>query len=583
MAAIRHVRIENFRGFARFETALPSHAVLVGEPGAGRSDLIEALIRTLDPDSLRRRHGADLDLNGLDTSRPAVVEVSVGDLTEDVRSALFTYLEFWDRRTESIASSLPAGVTPDPVRYEWIVRIAYRFAIEEGQPAEVVYFPKFADPSRGGFPRVSADQRSLIPFFWQRGMNMVPLDLAGRGELRSLIDRGTGEDFSEAAERFMSAVETAAAGFSSQFRVAAALEAVLAPLRAVRRFDEKRPGAEIIRFLPDGGAPSGLLRSMAAAISLRDSPEHFPAVRQGATLLAALRGGALHAAASAVKGAIIAVDDFGGEFDPFLARHLAGEMRRTAGQLIVATHSSAVASMFGTDEVVRLYRSNGTRQVARGRKSKTRQDRISARYLSSSLVEAFNASAVVIVEGYHDRMGYGALTERAVASGKLTSLDAAGITFAEAGGQGDAPKVALAARELGIFTIVLLDNDEEAPAATDADVQACLIAADAVVRLPAKMAIEELLLDGVSDGELVQVFGELNRAFSDLALTPGWENFVGKDLRQVLARTLHKRPGSLHASYVWELTESALPARAIGAISRVREIAVSRSSGLTEL
>jgi hypothetical protein len=583
MAAIRHVRIENFRGFGNFQSAIPTHAVLVGEPGSGRSDLIEALIRTLDPDVLSRRHGSDLDLHGLNQAQPAIIEISIGDLTDGVRNALFNHLEYWDRQTESVVTSLRAGVTPDPDRYEQIVRFAYRLAFEEGQPTEVIYYPKFADPARSSFPRVSREERSVIPFFWQRGMNTRPLDLAGRGELRSLIDRETGEDFTDAADRFMKAVEAAAASFSSQERVAAALQAILTPLRPVRRFEDARPGADLVRFLPDGGAPSGLLRSLAAAVTLRDSPEHFPALRQGSTALAALRGGALHAAADAVEGAIVAIDDFGGEFDPFLARHLAGELRRSASQLVIATHTPAVTSVFATEEIVRLYWNAGSRQVARVGRPTSRQDRISARYLTSSLVEAFNASVVVVVEGHHDRMGYAALIERAVTARRLLPLDAAGITFVEAQGQGETAKVARAARALGIFAIALLDNDKGTPAATDAEVQACLAAASGVVRLPSGMAIEQLILQGVSDAELVRVFTELGRAFGDLALPSDWTKVTGPALARVLAGTLHNRPGSLHASYLWELSDNELPGSAIAALDQIRTVAVARQTGLTEL
>jgi putative ATP-dependent endonuclease of OLD family len=583
MTTVRHVKIENFRGFASFETAFRTHVVLVGEPGAGRSDLIEGLIRTLDPESLRGRRGTELDLHELDRSRPAMVEVTIGDLSDGVRSALFNQLEFWDRETETLVTALPAGAAPEPPRHEPVVRFGYRLAIEDDQPSELVFYPKFADPSRGSYPRVSGNERSLIPFFWQRGLTSKPLDLAGRGELRGLIDRQTGEEFGDSVDRFMSEVETAAAAFSSQDRVAAALEAVLAPLRSVRRFDETRSAAELIAFLPDGGAPSGLLRSLAAAITLLDSPEHLPAVRHGATLLAALRGGTLQAVASAIDGAIVAIDDFGGEFDPFLARHLAGELRRSAGQLIAASHSPAVASAFATDDVVRLHRTAGVRLASRASIPSTRADRISARYLTSALVEAFNASAVAIVEGHHDRLAYRAVAERAVAIGRLSSLDAAGITFVEAEGDGEAPKVARAARDLGIFAIVVLDNDRGEPAATDTEVQSCLATADAVVRLPPRTAVEDLLLDGVPDAELVRVFRELDLAFGDLALPLNWDSLPTADLRRLLSKTLHNRPGSLHAAYVWELDEAQLPATGIATLERLRAVAIGRQTGLVEL
>src|SRR5262245_24906156 len=112
MAAIRHVRIQNFRGFVEFSTPLPCHAVLVGEPGAGRSDLIEAVIRTLDPEALRRRQATELDISEPSRGKPATVEVTIGDLSESARSSLFNQLEFWDRESELVVTEMRAGMTP---------------------------------------------------------------------------------------------------------------------------------------------------------------------------------------------------------------------------------------------------------------------------------------------------------------------------------------------------------------------------------------------------------------------------------------------------------------------------------------
>ena len=126
-------------------------------------------------------------------------------------------------------------------------------------------------------------------------------------------------------------------------------------------------------------------------------------------------------------------------------------------------------------------------------------------------------------------------------------------------------------------------NDAGASAATDLVVQRCMPAADAVIRLPARMAIEALFLDGIPDPELVRVFRELSAAFGDLALPANWDQQSGADLRSTLKRTLHDRPGSLHASFIWELNEATLPARAIEVLECIRRTAGSRTNGLVEL
>ena len=48
---VARVRLHRFRGYAEQVITPARHAVVVGEPRAGRSDLIMGLRRTLDPRS----------------------------------------------------------------------------------------------------------------------------------------------------------------------------------------------------------------------------------------------------------------------------------------------------------------------------------------------------------------------------------------------------------------------------------------------------------------------------------------------------------------------------------------------------
>jgi len=55
------LEIRNFRGFNSAQILPAGHVLLSGEPGAGRSDVIEALDRVFSPDSARARLPSDLD------------------------------------------------------------------------------------------------------------------------------------------------------------------------------------------------------------------------------------------------------------------------------------------------------------------------------------------------------------------------------------------------------------------------------------------------------------------------------------------------------------------------------------------
>jgi putative ATP-dependent endonuclease of the OLD family len=586
MAGIRQFKATSFRGFEQFVVPFRRHAALIGEPGAGRSDLIEGIIRVLDPDHVRSRPGLDLDFYNLDTTKPAEVELVIGDLDAGALAGLSRHLEVWDADSETFVPVLPSGSAFDPRIHQRVVRLTYRLFEDADQITELVYLPKFSDPAAGVFDRASRVQRELIPFYWQRGAQARPLDLAPRGQFRRVIDSQTvGRDFRDVVEEFITQVETAATAFSSDERVAAALTAALASLRDVRRFDPASPASDLISFLPDGGAASGLLRSLAAAISLQSGPRLFPAARHGATLNAALRAGMLHAMATSQPNAIVAVDEFGTELDAHLARHLAAELRLRSGQFITAPRGSDAVTAFQPDEIVRLHWVGAARMSASGIRARTKEQRIDARYYVETLIPALGSSAVVVVEGIGDDLALRAVADRARESGVVGSFDGAGLALIAAPqGKGSIPKVARAARQLGLFVVAVFDNDGGGSAVADADLQSALREADVVVRLPDRMAIERLILTDVGDAELVRVWSELDLALGGLALPSGWASKTGRDLVQALVPVLHGRSGVLHATYVWQLDAASLPPAAIMTLQEIRRLATSRAGvGLVEL
>ena len=585
MATIRHIKVEHFRGFAAFETVLRDHAVLVGEPGAGRSDLLEAIGRVLDPDSLRQRRGSEMDFANADVSEDVFIELTIINLTPAITTALTRYLEVWDTYDDELRNAFTRGEVFDPDRHLVAVRFGYRLWSDADQLHETIYWPKFADRAAGLYPPVRQIEREQIPFVFQRGLGTRPLDLAPRGDFRNAVSQQpAAAGFAAAVETFMGSVEAGAAVFAADPAVSSALEEVLSEVRQARRLHETRPATDILTFLPDGGSEAGLLRTLEAAATIDGAPPNLPMSRHGASLLATMRGGLLAAAASRVEGTIVVVDDLGGEVDPHLARHLAARIRRAAGQLIAATRSGLVVEAFAPDEVLRLHMTAGVRSASAGQRPRTKPQRLAARYYARYLVPALHASAVVIVEGHTDRLGFGTLADRGRDERRLGSFDAAGVAIIEAGTNGQAPRLAEAARTLGIFAIVLLDNETGAPAAGDPVVASCVAAADAVVRLPPRVSVERALLNGVPDAELVRVFQEIDLAVGGLTLPTGWDQLAGAALVTTLARVMHDRTGSVHAIYVDALDPTRLPPVGLHALEEVLRIARNRAPiGLIEL
>jgi putative ATP-dependent endonuclease of OLD family len=578
MPVIRQASFRHFRGFEDFTTHLPAHAVLVGEPGAGRSDLVEGLIRVLDGDYWRSRRGDQLDFYDLDTSVPAEVELTIGELSKAAQDALEYNVEYWDKEDGLVIEEFADPSQMDEERHEPVLRLTYRLSEgDDGRLDEIVYWAKSgADNPQA----VRSASREHIPFLWQRGWSSRPLDLSGRGDLRELIDAQAGAPFDEAIEAFVAAVGDAAKVFSEHERVGTALDELMTGLRPLRRFDPEARASDVLRFMPDGGASSGLLRSLAAAATLKDGPALLPVARHGSSVSAALRGSLLLAGARQQPGAIVVIDELSSDLDPSLAGYIARQLRHDAGQLIMTTHVPGVASVFETDEIVRLHWKNGSRAVAIGRRPVSKPDRIAQRYFGYQILPALSASAVVVCEGPGDRIAIDALIQKTTGMASIPSLDAASIEVIEANGCGEVVKVVEQARALGIYTIALFDDDNPAGAPNSPEVTATLPVADVVLRLPPQTAIERLLLVGVPDAEIVRVVSALPKQ----PARTDWETLTGAALVETVRVLLHDEKGPLHASFVREIDLTLLSANSLKLLPRIHSLATKRTeTGLVGL
>ena len=131
---IARVEITRFRGFESFVLLPRAHVVVVGEPRAGRSDLIAALRRVLEPRTVSMRP-SEWDVfrplpeapssEGDEKATPLTsVEISMLELADETEQALQDRLELLNPTTGELADvdanddaelGYPAAVLP-PVR-----------------------------------------------------------------------------------------------------------------------------------------------------------------------------------------------------------------------------------------------------------------------------------------------------------------------------------------------------------------------------------------------------------------------------------------------------------------------------------
>jgi hypothetical protein len=580
------LEFRNFRGFENAVIKPSGHVALVGEPGAGRSDVIEGLERVLWPDAVRARVPTDLDFFRKDRSRRAEVELVLGDLDAELEQRFFDHLELWDREAGAIVEELGDPQLVDREKYDLAVRMCYRISwnTAEDEAEHWVDYPKSSSPDAGLIDRVPRADREAIPFAGRSTGR--PLDLSSRGVFRRLLEESPGDDFGKALEALAADIEKLAEGFSGTGQLAGALGRVLDAARIPLGLPDDKSASEVVKFMPEGGSIAGLARSLGAAVDLLDGPGALPLARHGSTVAAVLT--VAQAMASVGGKGIVAIDDFGEGLDASATQHFAACLRRAVGQLWLSSRRSHAVEAFLPEEIVRLARErpSGRRKVFYGRAPKTKAERLAARHLTLQLLPSMASRAVLVLEGPHDRAAFSALAQR-LFEGEGVPLPAArGIGMIDAGagdssgGSSAVPRLAAAARDLGLRAVALIDHDR-AVEQVQRELEANLKCADAVVRLPEGCAIERALLSGLSDDAIKGALRDVGAAF-DALVPPNLDDLSSEKLHAAAVKALKDR-GGVHAQFIQALPAGQLPPLARRALQEGIAAATGATSGLVQL
>jgi hypothetical protein len=542
------------------------------------------LTRVLSADSTRARSATELDFFGQDIRQRAEVEVTLGDLQTDGEQMFLDHLEVWDRKAADLVDELADPALIDRQQYELVVRLCYRISWipEEDQADHWVDYAKSSDPDAGIIDRVGRQEREWMPF-----ANVQPrvrvLDLGSRGGFRRLVESTSGNDFAQAVGNLEDEIERLAGEFSHSAQMSSALDRIVDPVRLPIAVPAGTAAADLVRFLPEGGSMTGLIRSLSPSLDLQDGQGALPLARQGSTVEAML--GTAEAWATAGSGGIVIGDDFGEYLDAGSAQHLAAVMRQSSGQVWLSTRRAAVADAFELEEVTRLSKAPAGRSVAYGRNPTSKPERIATRAISIQIFPALTSRAVVTVEGPHDRAALTAVALKmqreaniALPSAHRISLIDAGVTDGS-GGSSSVPRLSRAAREFGLFTIGVIDQDAPGQQ-TDAELAENLAAADAVIRFPTRCAIEYALLQGLDPDLVKQIVQQFAGEFG-FTLEPGFAALQDNAVRSAVSKILKKQ--NLHAQFVQALPINVFPALVQRALKEVVRVASGRITGHVQL
>lgn len=579
---IFEVSLRRFRGFEDLTVQPVGHVALIGEPRAGRSDLVEGLRRVLTSDGVRHTTPSELDFWMLDTDERAEVEVVLGDLGPDLEQDFLDHLEAWDVDEGTLAAPSPPTESVTGGGTTWVLRLCYRAEWDDDQEQAThwVDFPDESDPASDTYARVPRRLHDLLPVVVVETRGR-PLRLGPRSDFRRLLERADSGSLGDAFDDLVDSVAGAGEALAKTADIKASVGAVLKPVEGPLGIDATDD--TLVQFVPEGGSLSGVLRTLQPSINL-GPPGHLPLHRHGATASALVQAGEAIAALGEA-GVVVLVDDFGEDLDSISARHLASAFCEHAGQAWISTRRSAAVEAFPPEDIIRLHLKSGVRHAAQIEQLTTKADRVAARHLSLQLLPAASAAVVAIVEGPHDRAALEALADRRLRRSKKVLPAAYGITIIDAGvvdGSGGASAVARLARlakRLGFHTIAVIDGDKGVDGNNALD--AAADAADRVIRLPDGFAIERALIEGLSDAAVLGTLRIVCDTF-DVAVAPDLDTLTGRDLVKTVVAVL-KKSGGLHAQFVDLLPPKSDPPTLRGILEAIIESGQDRLDGVHQL
>ena len=581
---IRRLIIRHFRGFSGITVKPSGNVVLMGEPGAGRSDIINAISRVLDPNVIRAATTTELDFHQRNITEPIEIEVIIGGLNAELEQHFLDYLEVWNIETDQL---LEECETPEDINGEnqkWVLRLAYRgqWATEQERCEEWVYYPKYSDSASQSFRRISLTDIERLGFTHLSYDSGKILDLGTRGAFRKIVEQSSGGDFATALARYVQEVADAAARFTNSDQVKLALDEVITSLYEILRM-QSTDLSQHVEFSPEGGSPSGLLRSLGPTIDLGGGGGALPAWRQGSTIGSLFRLAESLALSSGSEN-IVAIDDLGNGMDAASATHLGAIIRSTAGQAWITTRLPSVAEIFEPVEVIRLSRTlDGTRFACQGSTPTNRSEVIAAKHWHRNLLPVFSYHAVIVVEGPHDLSTLHTLAIRLCNEGGNSLPAAHSIAIISAGATGSGGyanvlRLTAAARQMGLHAIGVVDGDTSPEA--KAFLESHADDADAVIRLPDNTAIEHAIVHDIPNTSIRQALSDVSTALNRPAIPD--MNEMSQNELETQTITFIKRY-ALHAAFIEALPFENLPPLAMSLLEKAVLAASEHQTGVIQL
>lgn len=521
---ILRASIENFRGIRSATIQFPKHGLLVGPNNACKSTVLEALNLVLGPDRVgrpdsidehdffrsdylpdapsvsadgdendseddgegAREEGADAGESAGDSVVPSPtvendeeedqagegetgggpeirIEVTLGDLTPAELQRFRNHVEPWDREEGRVYTAEEAeDLTPD--EQDFVLRVFLRgwYEVAEDEFRAKTYYvsPPSADGTPAPFGRT---QKRAIGFLYLRSLRTARRAASlERGSLMDILLREH-DSHGHLWETMLTGLRETGEALEENTELRAALDEIQGQIEG------------LIPLADDEGPASGLRPARLTRRHLRQTVTYFLASRDSGVLLPFDQLGSgtsnvlvfalLSAIAEAKDNVIFAMEEPEIALPPHTQRVIVQRLKDMSAQALLSSHSPYVAELFLPNELVILRRDgSGDLQGARPDTGAGVKEKTLRREFRTRFAEGLMARFVILVEGITEFWAIPAAVDvlTGVVDSGFEPPDVDGVVFIPAGGSGSLAPLANYYESLGIPTIILCDQLDEA-------------------------------------------------------------------------------------------------------------------------
>jgi putative ATP-dependent endonuclease of OLD family len=455
---LRTVSVKNYRGLRDFSISLSDRTVLVGGNNTCKTTLLEAINLTLHPGFY---YGPGLlseyDFYNKRYEQPdnqIRIDLTFCNLTSEESMYFGDHVEPVDQDGKVIETASGTDIFDNAPK---VLRIHFASRYEDEEILCGVYYTR-----QGEDEPVSKEDRRQIGFHY---LNLHrPLERTfslGANSNMQRIMRKTKIDLREQQRQILAQFPDVANVLLENQNFKELLQTIENRFRQFTYLAEPHSDAPSVKYEISDLTFSEINRSIQMFIHTPNSEGALPLTRQGSGTQNALVLALLIYLSELQDNTIVAIDEPELSLHPHAQRYLMEKLKEAGFQLILATHSPAVAESFNLTDVRLLQHRDGRLQsFSIGESAVEANPDKTLAILKRKLVDAYFSQAILLVEGDTEEGAFLGFNTSLRERSKGIDLHKQELTLFNVQGYNEIGQVLDALRPLPVRKILLVDNDE---------------------------------------------------------------------------------------------------------------------------